>query len=406
MTSTVNRRPVLFILALLILVGFALVATSQSTPPWSWGPILGAIGEESVALTWKTNRSVGFDFSYSLAQIYDSTGQWEETLTYEGHEGVAEIWLHDLIPGTTYRYQLVFYEGDAVYPTEVGTFHTIKPGARSFSFAVYGATASFPDRHRLVADTINRQTDVSLVFHSGGLVEYPTEERFRNFFWAMSDLGRTRPYLTIIGEYDGDDSLYFENFALPSGGGLRDEQWWSFDYGPIHFVGLDSTLSDITQEAVMQEQTAWLKQDLSKAQNQIIVVLTADPLYSAAYDSGENERLLTAWGGLFRQYGVHVVFSSSVHCYEHIYADGIHHVISGGGGAALIASPANIVPGTVFRRYGLLHYVVGTVADNALRIEVIPVASVVDDVITLTASDRFTSDSRRSIDTFIVQREE
>ena len=400
MTSKTNRRSILSILTLLALVAaFGLVGTGQSTPPWSWGPILGAISEESVALTWKTVRSVGFDFSYSLAQIYDSTGQWEETLTYEGHEGVAEIWLHDLIPGTTYRYQLVFYEGDAVYPTEIGTFHTIKPGARSFSFAVYGATASHPDRHKLVADTINQQTDVSLVFHSGGLVEYPTEERFRNFFWAMSDLGRTRPYLTIIGEYDADQGLYFENFALPVGGGLGDEQWWSFDYGPIHFVGLDSTLSDITQEVAMEEQTAWLKQDLSQSQDQIIVVLTADSLYSAFYDSGENERLLTAWGPLFRQYGVDIVFSSSIHCYEHIYADGIHHVISGGGGAPLIASPSTIVPGTVFRRYGLLHYVVGTVADNVLQIEAIPVASVIDDVLTLSATGR-------SIDTFIVQKEE
>ena len=397
MTSTANRQSFLTILMLLALVAFALAATAQSTPPWSWGPILGAVSEESVALTWKTTRAVGFDFSYSLALIYDSTGQWEETLTYEGHKGVAEIWLHDLLPGTAYRFQLVFYEGDAVYPTEVGTFRTIKPGARSFSFATYGATASHPDWHKLVADTIVQQTDVSLVFHSGGLVEYPTEERFQNFFWAMADLGRTRPYLTVIGEHDRDDGLYFENFALPSGGGLRDEQWWSFDYGPVHFVGLDSTLSDLTEEAAMQEQTAWLKQDLSQAQGRIIVVFTADPLYSASYNSGENERLLTIWEPVFREFGVDVVFSSSVHCYEHIYTGGIHYIISGGGGAPLFPSPSNIVPGTVFRRYGLLHYVVGTIADNALQIEAIPVASVIGDTLTLSASGR-------SIDTFIVQR--
>jgi len=399
MTSYTDRQSFLSILTLLALVAFALVATAQSTPPWSWGPILGAVSEESVALTWKTVRSVGFDFSYSLAQIYDSTGQWEEILTYEDHKGVAEIWLHDLLPGTTYRFQLVFYEGDAVYPTEVGTFRTIEPEARSFSFAAYGATATHPDRHKLVADTIAQQTDVSLVIHSGGLVEYPTEERFQNFFWAMADLGRTCPFLAIIGEHDRDDGLYFENFALPSGGGLRDEQWWSFNYGPVHFVGLDSTLSGLTEEAAMQEQTTWLKQDLSQAQDQIIVVFTADPLYSASYDSGENERLLEIWEPVFRQYGVDIVVSSAVHCYEHIYVDGIHHVISGGGGAPLLPSPSSTVPGTVFQRYGLLHYIEGTVADNVLQIKVIPIASVTADVVTRSASGR-------SIDTFIVQREE
>lgn len=401
MTSESRHRSSLAMLALVALfvtVG-CLVVSAQPTPPWSWGPILGAIGEDSVALTWKTVRSVGFDFSYAMAQVYDSTGQWEEVLTYEGHEGVAEIWLHDLLPGTTYRFQLVFYEGDAVYPTEVGTFHTIKPDVRSFSFAVYGATASFPDRHKLVADTISQQTDVSLIIHSGGLVEFPTEERFQNFFWAMSDLGRTRPYLTTIGESDREDGIYFENFALPTGGGLRDEQWWSFDYGPVHFVGLDSTVSDLTEQAAMQEQTAWLRQDLSEAQDQIIVVFTADPLYSAAYNSGENERLTTEWEPLFQQYGVDIVFSSAVHCYEHIYAAGIHHVISGGGGAPLAASPSSSIAGTVFRRYGLLHYIVGTIADDVLRIEAIPVASVFGDSLTLSASGR-------SIDTFILQKGE
>ena len=396
MTRGFNHRVVAILIALLVSIACAVVATAQSTPPWSWGPILGAIGEDSVALTWKTTRSVGFDFSYALAQVYDSAGIWEETLTYEGHLGVAEIWLQDLLPGTTYRFQLIFYEGDAVYPTEVGTFQTIEPNARSFSFATYGATASHPDRHKKVADAIAKDAGVSLVIHSGGLVEYPTQERFQNFFWAMADLGRTCPYLTVIGERDRDDELYFDNFALPTGGGLRDEQWWSFDYGPIHFVGLDSTVSDLTEEAAMQEQTAWLRQDLSQAQGQMILVFSADALYSASYDSGENPRLLERWESLFREYNVDVVFSSSAHCYEHIYVDGIHYIASGGGGAPLDSPATNNVPGTVFQRYGLLHYVVGTVADDVLKIEVIPVASVTDEVLMKL--------SGRSIDTFFVQR--
>jgi acid phosphatase type 7 len=398
MTINAVRRSISLILMLLVAVSLGLATSAQSTPPWSWGPILGAVSENTVALTWKTSRSVGFDFSYSLAQVYDSSGQWEETLTYEGHKGVAEIWLHDLLPGATYRFQLIFYEGDAVYPTEVGTFRTIAPDARSFSFATYGATASHPDRHKLVADTIAQQNDVSLVIHSGGLVEYPTEDRFENFFWAISDLGRSSPYMTVIGGNDRDDGLYFESFALPSGGGMVDEQWWSFDYGPVHFVGLDSTLSDLTEEAAMQEQTEWLKQDLNQAQDQLIVVFSADPLYSAAYDLGENERLLSLWGSVFRDYGVDVVFSSAIHCYEHIYRSGTHYIVSGGGGAPLMPPVSTSVSGTVFRRYGLLHYVLGTIADDVLQIEVIPVASVLDDVLTLSASGR-------SIDTFILQQE-
>ena len=397
MTRYFGRLGTLMIIALSALVTFDPGAHAQAAVPWSWGPILGTVTTDSAALTWKTVRQVGFDFSYSMAQIYDTTGQWDEILTYESHLGVAEIWLQDLLPGTTYRFQLVFYEGDAVYPTEVGTFRTASAGTRAFTFAVYGATASYPDRHKLVADTIARQTDVSLVIHAGGLVEYPSEERFANFLWAMSDLARTRPYLPVIGNHDRETGLYFDIFALPKGGGLRNEQWWSFDYGHVHFIALDSTLSDLTEEAAMQEQTAWLKHDLSQVRDRMIVVFTSDPLYSASYATGENARLLAMWEPLFCEYGVDIVFSSAVHCYEHIYVNGIHHVITGGGGAPLVPSSANVVQGTVFRRYGLLHYVVGTVADDVLQIQVIPVASVAGDVVTLSATGR-------SIDTFTITR--
>ncbi len=397
MINNSRRRILMSVLACIIVGWCAQTAVAQSDPPWSWGPVLGAVTETSAALTWKTVRPVGFDFSYALGRVYDSAGTWDETLTYEGYEGVAEIWLNDLLPDTLYRYQLIFYEGDAVYPTEVGTFRTVDPDARSLTLAIYGATASSPDRHRLVAETILRQTDAVAVFHAGGLVEVPTEEHFANFFWAMEDLGQSAAYLPTIGSHDGDAELYYEAFALPTGGGSHDEQWWSFDDGPIHVVSLDSTLSGAADQAAMQEQSAWLKQDLAGAAGQFILVLCADALYSASYPSGTNERLVNAWSSVFQQYGVDIVFSSSVHCYEHIYSRGIHYVTTGGGGAPLVDAPSTVAPGTVFRRYGLLHYVRVTLADDVLQVEAIPVASVLDETVTLSATGR-------SIDTFVLRR--
>ncbi len=359
----------------------------QLSAPWSWGPILGAVGEDFVAITWMTHRAVGFDLRYSLARVYDATGQWEETLTFERHEGVAEIWLQDLMPGSAYRYQLIFYEGDAVYPTEVGGFTTLEHAARSFSFAVYGATRSFPDRHKLVADAIAASGTPSVVFHAGGLVDTPTEERFDNFFWAIADLARSRPFVSVIGDTDSDGSLYFDYLALPVGGGIEDEQWWSFDVGNVHFVGLDSTVA-ASDAAAMRAQTAWLEDDLAQVVGKLIVVFSYDALYSASYADGKNELLRSAWESLFRYYGVDVVFSASEACYEHVYRSGVHYVTTGGGGAPLIAAPEATAPGTVCRRYGMLHYVRCTFADDSLLIEAIPVASVVDDLIYLVPSGR------------------
>ena len=370
----------------------------QLSTPWSWGPILGAVGEDFVAITWMTNRAVGFDLRYSLARVYDATGQWEETLTFERHEGVAEIWLQDLMPGSTYRYQLIFYEGDAVYPTEVGSFSTFEPSARSFSFVVYGATRSFPDRHKLVADAIASGEEASVVFHAGGLVDAPTEERFDNFFWSIADLARSHPYISVIGKGDSGGSLYFDYLALPVGGGFEDEEWWSFDYGSVHFIGLDSTVAE-SDEAVMHAQTAWLEDDLAGVVGKLIVVFSYDALYSSSHTGGKNEPLCLAWEPLFRYYGVDVVFSASQPCYEHIYRSGVHYVTTGGGGSTLHSAPETTAPGTVSRRYGMLHYVRCTFADDSLLIEAIPVASVVEDAIYLVPSGR-------SIDTLLLRMAE
>jgi len=389
------RRIVQVPFVLLLLISIPIGCLGQLSAPWSWGPILGAVGEDFVAITWRTDRAVGFDLRYSLAQVYDATGQWEETLTFERHEGVAEIWLQDLLPGSSYRYQLIFYEGDTVYPTEVGGFATLDRAARSFSFAVYGATRSFPDRHKLVADAIAGDEGVSLVFHAGGLVDTPSEERFDNFFWAIANLARNRPFVTVLGPRDSDTSLYFDYLALPVGGGIEDEQWWSFDYGNVHFVGLDSTLIG-SDDAAARAQTAWLEDDLARVIGKLIVVFEHEALYSASYPDGASGLLQSEWESLFRYYGVDVVFSASEACYEHVYRSGVHYVNTGGGGSPLIPAPDRAAPGTVSRRYGLLHYVRCVVADDSLMIEAIPVASVIDDAIYLVPSGR-------AIDTVILR---
>ncbi|GAH13075.1 unnamed protein product, partial [marine sediment metagenome] len=116
------------------------------------GDKLVAIGEDFVAISWNTLRAVEVDLHYSTAAVYDATEVWEETLAFEPHKGVAEIRLGNLKPGTTYRYRIVIYDGDAVYPSPIGHFTTSSRETRSFCFLVYGDTRTFPDRHKLVAD--------------------------------------------------------------------------------------------------------------------------------------------------------------------------------------------------------------------------------------------------------------
>jgi len=385
------------VIVLLALVTF--IAAGETSSPWAWGPLLGAVGEDSIAICWETSRPVSIDLHYSLARVYDATKTWEETLTFDKHEGHGEVWLRDLTPGETYRYQLVAFEGDAVYPSRVGTFRTSSEDLRSFSFAVYGETRSYPDRHKIVARTIARdEPEGSFVVHVGGIVESPSPERMANFFWAIDELGRSHPYIPVVDDRTSGGPGYYESFALPPGGGKSDEEWWSFDYGSAHLIGLDSSVVGRDDRATMEE-LAWLREDLAEAEGKLIVVFLSSPLHSSLYPSGEDGALCSLFEPLLASSGVKVVISGGMSGYEHIYTNGIHYVTTGGGGDPLAGPVGPTPPGEVFRRPGLLNYIRVTIAGDAMKVEAIPVGFVEDERVQL-------SPTGMAIDAFVVRSSE
>ena len=351
------------------------VGAQSSASPLLWGPNLGAPGSTSVAVSWQSARLVAVDLHYGLARVVDTTGQWDETLTFERQEGHAEVWLRDLLPGTTYRYQVVVYEGDAVTSSEVGSFRTLSADQRAMQFVVYGSSRGRPELHRMVADAVRAgDAEADLLIHAGDLVAVPTLEHFANHYWATGDLAFSRPMVFVVGDHEHGAEMYYELMTLPHGGGTSREQWWSIDFGGLRMIGLDSTVAG--DEIAMATQTEWLRGILTSPAAGLTVVVLHHGLYGASYMNGRNHEVATVWEDLFVQGGVRLVLSGDATCYEHVYRRGIHHVNSGGGGAPLMEEPNRVAPGTVSRRYGLLHYVRVSLADEALRVEAVPVASV------------------------------
>lgn len=132
--------------------------------------------------------------------------------------------------------------------------------------------------------------------------------------------------------YDGDgdgpdpDGLpYLNIFSLPDAaqaGGIASgtEQYYSFDYGNVHVVSLDSQLSnrDATQRATMRQ---WLVDDLSNNKLDWTVVIFHHPPYSKGENHDSNLEqaeidMRTGFAPVFEDYGVDVVYSGHAHSYE------------------------------------------------------------------------------------------
>lgn len=115
--------------------------------------------------------------------------------------------------------------------------------------------------------------------------------------------------------------------------------YYSFDYGPVHFVILDTwSYEDSSEEhqAIDNVQMKWLKNDLKASKKQWKIAMLHTPIWGCAAGNKPLQDQLTP---VLRDGGVHLVLQGHDHLYTHAETDGIYSgmtwLILGGGGAEL-----------------------------------------------------------------------
>jgi hypothetical protein len=144
------------------------------------------------------------------------------------------------------------------------------------------------------------------------------------------------------------DIDYYAMFSLPTNaeaGGIpsQSEQYYSFDYGPVHFVMLDSygknpvqvnSTSPIEYKAFYEDvttvgytmpnaQIAWLKQDLAATSQKWKIVYMHHPPYTRGTHDSESESELInirqTITPILEGFGVDMVVTGHSHVYERSY---------------------------------------------------------------------------------------
>jgi len=163
-----------------------------------------------------------------------------------------------------------------------------------------------------------------IAYQTGTLPDFEQE-----FFAPFADLIATAPIFPASGNHDyvSDDAATFRQvFALPENGapaGL--ERWYSFDWGDVHFVALDT-------ERVNADQIAWLERDLAQNTLPWTVAYLHRPPHSSGRHGG-SPPVLDAFSPLFEAHGVQLVLSGHEHDYERTrMLEGVTYVVTGGGG--------------------------------------------------------------------------
>ena len=145
--------------------------------------------------------------------------------------------------------------------------------------------------------------------------------------------------------YSGANNDYYDIFSLPTAGqagGLASgsEAYYSFDYGDIHLVCLDSEGSSRTVGGPM---AVWLRADLAATTRRWVMAFWHHPPYSkGSHDSDSEGRLVDMRQNMvpiLDSAGVDVVFTGHSHGYERSF------LLNGHYGLSTTLTPAMIVNG-------------------------------------------------------------
>jgi len=140
---------------------------------------------------------------------------------------------------------------------------------------------------------------------------------------------RQTPLWSTIGNHDTANSTnppsslpYFQMFTLPTGaeaGGVASgtEKYYSFNYGNIHFICLDSMTSSRATTGAM---LTWLQQDLAQNTQPWVIAFWHHPPYTKGSHNSDTDAQLTEMRTnvlpTLESYGVDLVLSGHSHSYE------------------------------------------------------------------------------------------
>jgi len=209
--------------------------------------------------------------------------------------------------------------------------------------AVYGDFGLFNDRSIPLLQHEVNTSNIDAILHIGDFAyDLYNENGTRGDVWlnSVQSIYANVPVMTVPGNHERayNFSNYKNRFTMP----MREDNdnfWYSFDMGPIHFVGISTEsymYPDQIEALVFQRQFEWLKADLAQANANRknvpwIVTFGHRPMYCAPNDHDHDDchsirsvirdgfHGIDGMEKLFFDNGVDLSLWAHVHSYERLW---------------------------------------------------------------------------------------
>ena len=319
----------------LTLVALLSVASTSARAAFLKGPYQQNVGSTGITIRWETSTAQNGVVDYGLTSAHGSR------VTQSGLTTQHEIALTALMPDTLYYFRAI----SGADTSAVGIFHTAVQAGRPFRFLAYGDNRTNTAAHQSVIDEMLNSGYPGLLLNVGDLTATGSTADYQTFFNVeKEELFRTSVF-PVLGNHDtGNIANYLSLFALPG-----NERWYSVRYGNISFHALDNYSGYTPGSAQYEWFVNELKADSSDAGVRHIVVVFHEPPYTTNTGHASNLTIRQYICPLLERFKVKLSFQGHNHCYEHSLVNGVHYVITGGGGAPLYSSWGASQPWTVYR---------------------------------------------------------
>lgn len=276
-----------------------------------------------------------------------------------------QVRLEGLQPDTRYSYRVLA----GADTSATASFMTAPGPGADLTFAVYGDTRTNRDAHVAVLRRLATYQPRFIV-NTGDLVASNTLANWDNFFTDLCDstpVGHAIPYYATPGNHE-NGPMYYEDMVLPRDNLSRTEEYYSFTYGDVFLLALNSEIPS----APGSPQYTWLTAALASpaARNaRFRIAFWHRPPYSTS-KHGSDLPLRASLGHAVEQGGVDVVFNGHDHVYERsLPINGTIYVVTGGGGAPLYDFKAD--SDWVAYKESAFHFCLLSVRGNKLTVAMI-----------------------------------
>ncbi|MDH5518671.1 MAG: metallophosphoesterase family protein [Gammaproteobacteria bacterium] len=432
---------IIILLLLVIAVGRLIQVYSGNFYSGERQPYLQSMSSDSVVIRWQTAEKMRGQLHYGvhpakLDQLITETSEAEE----------HQVKLSALSADTQYYYA-IGNESRLLWQGPKYRFRTALPAGSEQPVRVWvlGDPGYNSEQHHKVRDSMlnwveqhprkNRPAYDLIMTTGDNAYRSGTNQQFQqNFFNLYSDIFTSTVVWPLYGNHDARRWAFFNIFSFPENaeaGGVasHSERYYSFDFGNVHFVMLDSFDGAKDQD---DEMLVWLKKDLALNNSRWLVAALHHPPYSKGNQDSDDQsdsrgRLFNSRQNIvpvLEKYGVDLVLSGHSHSYERSHLIDCHYGLASSFNSAMLAAKAETDPLSAIRHYtksaktrahqGAIFAVVGSTAKlnrqgsfdhPAMDVGLAEYGSFVLDIEADTMTGRFINQNGQQRDAFVVKKD-